>query len=76
MFIYLLWKDFKYSCKERYIGYADKYYKYDNSELAGLFIFYIILTPFCILADLVGLPFEFIYLIALKVINQLRKGIK
>lgn len=76
MFSYLLWKDFKYSCKERYIGYADKYYKYSNNELAESFIFNIILTPFCILVDLVVLPFEFIYLITLKVINKLRKEIK
>ena len=76
MFTYLLWKDFKYSCKERYIGYADQYYKYDNKDLAGIFIFYIIVTPLFILADLIGLPFEFIYLVTLKVINKLRKEIK
>lgn len=74
MLTYMLWKDFGDSCKAPYIGYANRCYKYSNEELAGMFILSILLTPIFIVADLVGLPIELIYLIILKVINKFRKG--
>ena len=73
MLTYMLWDDFKYKCKERYIGFADKYYKYDNSDIVLLFMVCTIVTPLVIISDLVLSPFEIIYLIALKVVNKLRK---
>lgn len=74
MFTYMLWRDFIYSYKEPYIGFAeDRFYKYNNEELTGIFILYILLTPFSIVTDLVGLPIELIYLIILKVMNKFRK---
>jgi len=73
MLTYMLWEDFKYKCKERYIGFADKYYKYDNSEIVSLFMVYTVVTPFVIILDLILSPFEIIYLISLKVVNKLRK---
>lgn len=74
MFTYMLWRDFRDKCKEPYIGFAENIrYKYNNEELTIIFILYILLTPFSIVTDLVGLPIELSYLIILKVMNKFRK---
>ena len=61
MITYLMWNDFKDSIYERLSAYCGHAYKYSSSDLAGIFLLYLFLSPFTITADIIAMPFELLY---------------
>ena len=61
MITYLMWNDFKDSIYKRLSAYYEHVYEYSSSDLAGIFLIYLFLSPFTITVDIIAMPFELLY---------------